>query len=489
MKAYKLVRYLQSLSAKELKKLELFINSKFFNSNKRVVRLLKYLKENGFDFNKLVDRKREIFQRTMGKSKYNNQKLYNLYYQMAKLIEYFLSVNRFISDDKEIRLNLIQALIQRNLMPQYSFLYPKMEAELKGISDNSADNLFYKYKFYFVHHLSNQSNYLNGDYDIVGGRTRIDSLLTILNYLDKFYLLSKLELCSEIALREYWNDTKYMHEGVDIPDPSTLLKSEYLPPSIKIYYNLYKIGLKDNTDHYFRETLRLLKKHEKDVNPSDLFDIYTKLQNVCIYKINNGYYSYIPLLFRLYKKTFEPYGKRSIVTNTPYLDPLIFMNAVATAISVNKLRWAYRFNEEFKSKVEPNDSNNSYMLNKARIFFYMKKLQQCLQILNKIEYKNIFVKLISKSLFIMAYYELGDTTRFEYSVDAFKHFLKRNKLITDLTREMGHNFIKFSTKLMKAKISNNFHTISSIRDQIIHSKVANRKWLLDKVSELSNSYI
>jgi hypothetical protein len=478
MKTTKLIRYLGSLTPEELKSLERFINSRFFNRNKSILKLFEYLKTSKFKFELLYHRKEEIYRYITGKSDFRNQKIHNLYSDTIKLIELFFSVKRFISNEKEVSINLLSEILGRNLTSDYHTMFRKYEKEFIRVTDNDIENLYYKIKILSLNHESKQWDYLYKNNRLTENKEIIENLNKILDYLHKFYNLFRFKLYSDIRMYELLNNEGQFDKESSLNDLGLnsleLSNCSYLT---RIYLNLFKVYQKNVPNKYLDEILTMLDKYRNEIKPTVIFEIYTKLENYCIFMIQAGNDEYIPILFNLYNKSFE-------LKDLQYVEPMIFINAVTTAINLNKLDWAYDFNEKFRTKVFPQESENAYYLNRAKICFYLKNYDECLEFLNKVKLNNIFIKLVSKSLYIMVFYELNDVERFEHAIDAFRHFLKRNKLVPNNMRIMGYKFINYSAKLMKAKINNDSYGIDTIELEIINSITANKKWLLDKINEI-----
>lgn len=465
MRSPKLFNYLYCLSIKERRELEKFLRSEYFNTNPNVLRLYEYLKSKKFriEHNDSIDL--EIFNLIFSNRKYNRQKIYDLYSETTRLLEKFLMIHKFQKDPLLRKQKLLEALNERNLKSEFNSLIRRLSKEILKYPDNCDENLFFKFAFYFTDFSFRVANNLpDTDYSLYKSRI----------YLDYFYVLTKLKLLYDLNQR---GDIQSDILGEDFKALEGIISgSKEYPEIILIYYNLYTLTFLEHSTAVFERTIKLVEENKNQLDHKTLFDIYTKLQNYCIFKINEGSVSYKRILFNLYKKAMN--------LDVSYIDPMIFSNIVTAALDLSKINWALDFIENFKHKIIPEFRTDVYLFNKAKIYFHVKKYDEALEMLNKIKYKDIFSSLYSRALVCMIFYELNETERFYYSLDAFRHYLKRNRLIPDHIREMGYNFIKFSNTLYRIREGKELP--AKLKENIKKSTVANKLWLVKKADELND---
>ena len=141
------------------------------------------------------------------------------------------------------------------------------------------------------------------------------------------------------------------------------------------------------------------------------------------------------------------------------------------------------FIEEYNDQLDPRYRKNAYTYNMAYYHFFLGEYDETLTMLRSVEFTDVYYHLDSKSLLLKTYYELGETEAFLSLVEAFKIYIKRNKLIPVNQKNNYNNLIRFVTKLYKWKLSprNNLQEIAS---EIERTKpIADVIWLRKKLEE------
>jgi len=134
---------------------------------------------------------------------------------------------------------------------------------------------------------------------------------------------------------------------------------------------------------------------------------------------------------------------------------------------------------------EQSGAQNAYTFNLAKLYFYQKKYDQVLPLLQNVEYTDIFYQLDSKTTLIKVYYELGSYLPLMSLKESFAIMLRRKKLISEQNRINYMNFIRFTMKLFRADVKDQIK-LNSLKKAIADStNVADKGWLLEKVTELT----
>ncbi len=100
--------------------------------------------------------------------------------------------------------------------------------------------------------------------------------------------------------------------------------------------------------------------------------------------------------------------------------------------------------------------------------------------------KNVFYKAAIKQLTLKIYYELGWLDSAADLLDAFRHFVRTDKLLTESYILNCNTFINFFNRLLKINddIKSNGHEISKLISDL---KSTSQTWLLRKAQELEVS--
>ena len=115
--------------------------------------------------------------------------------------------------------------------------------------------------------------------------------------------------------------------------------------------------------------------------------------------------------------------------------------------------------------------------------FSKKEWNKVIELLQQVEYDDVFYKLDSKALLLKTYYEMSEWLVLDSLIDSFQILLRRNKEISKQHRSNYLHLVKFVKKLSHL-MPDDTAKIEAVRDKIEAAKqVADRGWLLEKLRE------
>lgn len=469
----KLVQILAALSPKEFKAFEQYVSSPYFNRNKQVVELLEAIKPFHPGYNNPKFTREFIFSKVFGKSeKFNEAKLRYVLSDLTLLLEGFLAVEGFLENPQEQKYFLVKSLRERN-MDKY-FLQHLEEAHTQNTKPGLADSDFYFYNYIF-----NEQSYL---FTSVKNNRSIDSSLQeLIDNLEVFYLAKNLKYYCEIVNRQNILSVKYklsIFEQI-LPYIQEREFAEY--PAIQIYTTILRT-LTDNTHHEdYDKLMHLIGLHAAKFPRTEVRDMYAFAQNYCIKQINSGNGDFLRKLFEL-NKTLLATG---LIFEGGYLSPHDFKNIVTVSLRVNEFDFAHDFIQNQKDRLDPSIRDNAHTFSMAWYHFFRKEYDKTLKTLLKVEFTDVYYHLDAKSLLLKTYYELNEEDALYSLFDAFKIYLRRNKLISDYQRDVYSNLISFTRRLVTARHGSNRVNAEELKKEILETKkVADINWLLAKVDEL-----
>ena len=151
-----MLKYLKNLTEEELLKFEKFIHSPYFNSNRNIVKLFTYLKENiDHPGNDIPDRE-EAYYYVYQKIKYDDAKYRKLVSDFSKLFEKFLMYQKFEEQTPGNRIMLLTSLRKRGFAKRFETNYADITT-LQSKSYSKDDDFYLNeihleneyYSFYF----------------------------------------------------------------------------------------------------------------------------------------------------------------------------------------------------------------------------------------------------------------------------------------------------------------------------------------------------
>jgi len=336
--------------------------------------------------------------------------------------------------------------------------------------------------FYNEHLLDVKAHY----YHVGQLRRKNDtSLQHSVENLDRFYLATKLRYCCELMNRKNVFADDYEILFLDEIRGHLNDNSYEDYPVISIYYRILMTIVESEEEEHFNILKDLLNEHSGKFSKVEAQEMYAFAQNYCIKKINNSNLNYLSELFIMYKTLLQ----KELIYLDGYLSPWHFKNIVFVGLRLDEPEWTEDFIFKYKDKIEPKFRENAYNYNLASLNFYKKNYGRALKTLQKVDFTNVYYHLDSKSLLLKTYYELEETEPLLSLIDAFRIFLRRNKLISDHHRTIYLNQVKFVKKMLGIKIrAGKSKKIHELKEEVESTKqIADMKWLREKIDQLEVS--
>lgn len=455
----KLSELLHSFTQTEQKSFETYLNSPFFRCDKELLML----------YNRLLSypnsSKEAAFAHIFPEKVYDDKQMRYLISDLNRHIENFITLKAL--DKKALLKKTIAAktLSDRGCEKAYNHVH------LEITSGNYYQNSTY-FRLQFEHaeeHLSHVAH--------VESRKNIPDYGSVMNHLDTFYILKKLQLSCEIA-----NMANILNRKIEIPLSDEINKLATTPPyvnvpAISIYYNLLQSLTNNNSEDYFKQAEQLIKSNSGLFDPKELNELYQYIKNYCVRKINQGYPEYLRTLFGIYKDMLE----NNTLTHHEYMSQYEFKNIVSISLRLGEKKWCKEFIEKQISLLDPQERTNASAYNTAYYYFMTDEYKKAIRKLQEVELNDVFYQLDSRVILLKSYYELDETEAFFYQVSSFRLFLLRNKGISEYQKTIYRNLIKFLAAIMRAGISTT--KLKAIRSEIEKERnVADPAYLLRKIA-------
>jgi len=159
------------------------------------------------------------------------------------------------------------------------------------------------------------------------------------------------------------------------------------------------------------------------------------------------------------------------------------------ALKLKRYDWIELLANFYLKKVRPDQYENLYNYTYAYLHFARKEFTKSLEFLMQVDYDHFAFRLDMKALLLMIYYELGYYDSAFSLMDCYKHFLKRNKLVSKERKAEHLNFIGCVEKLLKRKSRGYFKDAGMLKEKLESTKqITHREWLLEKTEEMSKAY-
>lgn len=461
---------LQSFDKYEVNRLRKFLQSPYFNMNEAIVALFEVFIKDIFGKKTKELEKEIIWEKIYGQKKYDDVRFRKLNSELLKLVEKFLAQQTYEANPIYQANYLIESVGNRKLKKLYG-------STMKTARRLSNQQKFRPASFYFYQYEIEKNYYQLTNLDMKRGEKGNEDIIS--KNLDVFYFSEKLKLYSSalsrtlVASHDY--DIAFIDEIV-----SHIKEHDYESiPTIAIYYRIVLTYIEnDNEENYF-ELKKLLEKHSSIFPIDEAYIIYQIVMNYCIGKANKKGQNFLNEFFELYRILL----KNEIFVNGE-ISPWDFKNVILASLRLGEYEWTENFIKKYSSKLAESFRDNAVTFNSAQLYFYQKKYDDVIRLLNQVEYEDLAYNLNSKLMLIAVYYETDEIEPLYSLFESFRVYLNRSKKIPQSRKKFYLNFIKLTKKLTRIMPGDNV-AISKIHNEISNTRdIVNLKWLKEKIAEL-----
>lgn len=478
----KLIKAIKTLNPWELRHFQDFIHSPYYNKHERVRNLVDQIVVSAPSYDTPILERKQMYGLLFDGKEFHEQKFKDLLSLTTKLFRQFLAVNQLKNNTFRTGMALLEAYRQKHLDQEY---LKQRKALLKSVGSEVQ-----KLPTLYQRDLDLQEDlitYLSGTMS----RSLDDSVQLASNKLDLFFIISRLKYGVEMANRrnvvglEYESGLldhvlRYLEETPDLMDQN---------PGIKIYLSIYKCLTLTDPDPSFQELLYTLKEHGPGFSRPELREMYGYAANFCIKQINTGRSEFLPILIDLYRWALDHGALFSV---DGWLIQWDYKNVVSASLKAGEAEWCRNFIETYREKIAPEFRENAYTYNLASFYFEQGDFRKALQLLQTVEFSDVFYALGSRVILLKSYYEMGDYDALNSLCESFKIYLKRNKQLSKYQFSIYFNLVSFTKKVsdLKRKVFMLQATDKHKKIEALLSKmkdkgnIAQIKWLKQKLQQM-----
>jgi len=475
MEQSKFIKTLQKLSRRQQNQYLDFLRSPYFNKNEDIQKFAELV----FAGKVPLD-KEKLFKALYPGKPFNARRIPDLMYKSLKLLEEFLSEEKYANQTWERKINLL-SYIRENELDDLNTVVQKEIQELSARKTLRDSDYFYEE---FLYHSETDKMFLDQ-----ARREADQSLQNKVDQLDLFYLAAKLrESCEMMNRKQILTADFEFHLLEDLLDAIANDIDRYKPyPAILIYYQIM-IMLRDpeQTSHYFDLKARI-DAHIHLFGQEEQRSLYGYLQNYCIKKVNRGRSEFYPELLHIYKHMISDNLMRADNKNLQW----DLKNMVSIALRLGEYQWTLDIINIIKDDLPDDSRDNAYTYNLANYYYETKDYKRATKLLQSVEFTDVAYYLGAKSMLLKMYFEQEEEEAFYALVSAFKTYLTRNKLISKATSLTYQNLLKFSRKAFVFKTQLPYQRkasskkIKALKETVLETKnVMNLNWLVKEIDQI-----
>ncbi len=472
----KLIRLIKTLSTSEFREFKDFVNSPVFNKNKKVIALLGFLKEFYPEFGSEKLTQEIAFKKIFPGEKFDYYKIKNIISDLLKLgKEYlaFLSYRDLSSVNEKF---LLEQLRERNLDHLFEQAHKAFGKNLEKSVVKDEDFILKSLDLIEESH----SFQIPKDPD-----SRLEFFQKELDHFLTYSIIRLLKYYNIMLHEKQQNNYKFNMKMFDEIMDYLKKNPDQDNPTLLIYYNIILL-VKEVKEKYFFELKKLKDKHFEQLNSNDRYMLFLHMASYCAYVFNmEGRTDFMREHFLLSK---ENYDRGTIILGKMlYPD---FLNHVKIAVRVDEYEWAEMYINEFNHLLtEEKESTLNFCY--GYINYRKGNLDKAMELFSKTNFPNFLIKLQVKIILLQIYFEKGFYEQAFSMIDAFRHYITREKSIVDEYKESFYNylriineFIKLKTSFPTEEINYNIKRIKIEIEKIKINQFGIKNWLKEKADEM-----
>jgi len=478
---YILLKLLQSFQEQELNHFEQFVSTKYFNTDQRIIILLRALRKDiirkkAFDDHSQAKVFTQVFDKPLTLKILNQKQKKLLVARMSdltKLAKRFLAIEA-LNDNKACEIELLQEkLLEKKLFSLARKESKKNQKKLAAISAKKIGN--------FAAILQNEIGQMNVLYKS-GLILKEDNLTEVDTALDLYYLINKLKLF--ITASSIKNVSKKSYDFATLAPIKALLDlPQFLEkPIIKVYLAVIHLIENKQESTYF-SLLSLLNQYAVFIPDEDLKDFYKVAVNFSIHQIRTGNIKYSIEVYKLYYVM----DHKNILLEGGTIDIGILKNIVTSSCHVEKYGWANQIVEKYYPYTKKTIQNSVYHFNLGVINFYQKNYQDSISHLIRVDKINLVYDLDCRLYLLKAHFQL-DTHYDERTTQILRsaeRFIVNHQVLPTTHKKSYKNFIKVLINLYRVKHQVGKKTLDTIHNDLLTTDfITDKKWLLNKIAEI-----
>ncbi|MEO8666739.1 MAG: hypothetical protein ABI462_14705 [Ignavibacteria bacterium] len=482
----KLIAILKTFSNEELKRFGEFLNSPFHNKNKKAILLFRLLSEFHPEYNNKDLTKEKLYSKVFAEAKnnYNDASLRNLLSDLIVLSEKFLAHYTFEKDRFEFNEKSLRELIDRKLTVLFD---KKLKLAEESFQSGEFEGEQQYYKKFVVEELRSSGSQFADNLKLY----KDESNLKASEYLSYFYLIKIFKLINFFQFQKQYNLHNEFAFAENLLSNLDLEKvMQYMKDNVKnekdflilsVYYKMYKTISEPADEKFYYEYKKALAENENLFSLLERYGLYVCLNNSGIMKIDLGNEKF-------FKECFEIYitmGEKDLYSAYSGYFPLsAYTGIVNTGLAANEFKKTEEIIYSYSDKLNPDYKEAALNHSLAQLNFYLKNYERALEFINKTDTEFSHFKFHIKILLLKIYFEKEDYDSLYYTIDSFKHFLGKNKLVGETYKKEFGSFIKILDLIVKYRSLKDKKIYFNIKQLLENKAIASRRWLASKFGEL-----
>jgi hypothetical protein len=487
---------LKTFTPEEADAFRKFLESPYFNTSEKCLTAYNILFEFYPNFDKEELTKEYLYSRITPEKQYKDTTVRALLFELLRHAERFLKQTGFENAKYGTDVFLLDEILRRGVKE----LFPKNSriAESKYVGNEKIEGNYFLDRYQLAIDRYNYRMIFGDSAKSSQVQDNINLMKTIGMNLLSYFVIDFMKVNDNIVKYSRTYNLDYKSNPVVLILNEINLKGlierlqEISPESgfvFELYSNLYLAFAEFQQEDFYFKYKHLLLKHSDSFSRDERHQLYLRLRDYCFYKCqsNDTEHDFQKELFEI-DELFLVYEYYRHSTNT-YLPVPLYRTILLHALKLRRYDWIELLANFYLKKVRPDQYENLYNYTYAYLHFAKKEFTKSLEFMMQVDYDHFAFRLDMKALLLMIYYELGYYDSAFSLIDCYRHFLKRNKLVSKERKAEHLNFIAYVEKLLKRKSREHYRDAGLLKDKIQNAtQIVHKEWLIEKAEEMNKKY-
>ncbi|MEO0776287.1 MAG: hypothetical protein AAF146_06975 [Bacteroidota bacterium] len=462
----RLVEVFQYLDKRDLRHLEKFVASPYFNQRQDVIDLFHYLrKQHPFPRPKTLER-RVIFAALFPDQDYDEKQLGYTFSFLFKTVKAFLAYEEMRDNPVVEQTHLCRALRKRGIKRVF-------EGELKvakKLVDNqplrNADYHFFHYQLALEQYSVNS----------IASRHPDEVFTEMTDHFGHYFIANRLRLSSAALSQQTVAPNARPELLLDEVLQHTQTNDYSHIPAISIYYHTYKALTETDSTPYFQQLRQLVQTQQHRFAEQEIRDIYVLAINYCIRQINAGQDQFLTTLFEIYK---EGLANAVFITNG-VMSRFTYKNIAMAGLGLKEYQWVEDFLFRYQDRIEKKYRESTFNYNLAILYYRQPDYHKAMKLLQQADFDDPLLNVNARRMLLTIYYSEQAYDALQSHLDSFKNYIYRHPEL-GYHRTLNLNLIRFTKKLLHTQ---RYDTagLAKLRQEIeATQEVAEKPCLLEQV--------
>ena len=478
MKRNTAIQLLRLLSKEEITKLGKFLRSPYFNNSKPIIALFDELRKRHPGYKEKHIRPRKFWEKIHPEKTFSEQQYWWLVFKLRTLIERFMIAEEMSNNQQAAKQQLTNAYSQRNahrlFEKETKSLIEEIENQPHQDIHSYSKSLWLKHNYFF-----------NPQTDKYGGATY--SVEDAMDDLDRFYLLAKLRLASEIKNRERIFAKKV---PIRLLVESIAESGHFVAdnPAFLMYRNVLDLYDPEKAESAFQSGKELLGHQFSLLSKHDQNEVMLNLRNYAIRQLNKGRTEFWKEIFELYKLGL----KLDLIVDDGKISDSAFGNIVKSGCKALEFDWVEQFINDYEKHLDKDVREDAKVISLGVLNFEKRDFYKTIKLIEQHNFTQLLYQQEARILAIKAWFEEFIINKdlfnlLSHRIEAAEKLYRRNSTISEQNKQALINFTLASKNLVDLIYQRkNSNEIKNRMKNYFNDKehIASKRWLLEMISKL-----